>query len=58
MVGDFNCFTKIEEKSRGALPHTNVMQDMIDWQQQMGLMDLVFVGHQYTWCNDDPPLLV
>ncbi|XP_060200547.1 uncharacterized protein LOC132628799 [Lycium barbarum] len=55
--GDFNVILHPEEKI-GGLPHRNAESyDFFECMDSCGMMDIGYIGSNYTWCNNWTPSL-
>lgn len=49
MLGDFNAFLSVEDKSGGAAPNRRDMRQFGDWVFNASLEELHTVGERFTW---------
>ncbi|PKU86575.1 Putative ribonuclease H protein [Dendrobium catenatum] len=57
VMGDFNCFREVKDKSGGNPIQFSRLGEFNNWVFKSGIMDLKAVGLRYTWFNgrvDDP----
>ena len=51
MLGDFNAITNNYEKIGGRQKPASLIEGFINFINRGLLVDMGYVGHQFTWCN-------